>query len=88
MSRIIDEAVAAERSRLGVLSRRRPNDRTAIAEARRDLAAAKLRAHVRKVLSEAPPLTPRQLHAIVDALVDGRREDLSASAAERVNHGA
>lgn len=88
MSRKIDEAVAAERSRLGVLGRRRPDDRAAIAEARRNLAAAKLRAHVQKIVAEAPPLTSGQIHAIVDVLVDGRRADITASAKKRVARDA
>ena len=88
MSRNVDKAVAAERSRLAVLGRRRPEDRAAIAETRRNLAAAKLRAHVQKIVAEAPPLTAAQIGAIVDVLVDGRRADISASARGRAARDA
>ena len=88
VSRNVDKAVAAERSRLAVLGRRRPEDRAAIAETRRNLAAAKLRAHVQKIVAEAPPLTSAQISAIVDVLVDGRRADISASARGQVARDA
>jgi hypothetical protein len=50
--------VVFARNRLGVASR--GSDPDAIADARRELAAAKLEAYVAKVVAEAPPLSPEQ----------------------------
>jgi len=50
--------VLKARSAVGVATR--SGDPAKIAEARRDLAAAKLQAYVEKVVSEAPPLTTEQ----------------------------
>ena len=60
--------VLAARSALGLASRRR--DSEAIAQARRDLAAAKIAAYVERVVADAPPLTDEQrdrLSAIIGA---------------------
>lgn len=53
-----DSAVLRARGRLGVASRR--GNRDEIAEAHRDLAAAKIAAYIDKVVAEAPPLTDAQ----------------------------
>ena len=58
------------RSRLGVAARRR--DPEAIAEARRDLAAANIAAHIRKIVDDAPPLSAEQ-RAELAALLGGAR---------------
>lgn len=50
--------VLKARAELGVASRRGSGD--AIADARRNLAAAKLETYVQRILEEAPPLTPEQ----------------------------
>lgn len=54
--------VLTARSRLGVAARRK--DPLQIETARRDLAAAKLEAHIARVVAEAPPLTREQLDRI------------------------
>ncbi|KHL00433.1 hypothetical protein [Sinomonas humi] len=58
--------VVQAKSRLGVAARRR--DPEEIAEARRDLAAAKLAQYVERVVSAAPPLTPEQADRIAALL--------------------
>lgn len=50
--------VLKARSAVGVATRSGDPDK--IADARRDLAAAKLHAYVEKVVNEAPPLTTEQ----------------------------
>lgn len=54
--------VFAARSRLGVAARRKHPQQ--LQTARQELAAAKLEAHIAKILAEAPPLTPEQLDRI------------------------
>lgn len=46
--------------RVGALSRSRTPDDPELSAARRDLRAAKLAAHIAKVVAEAPPLTAEQ----------------------------
>lgn len=58
--------VLQAKSRLGVASRR--HDPEEIAEARRDLAAAKLAQYVERVVAEAPPLSPEQADRIAALL--------------------
>lgn len=61
--------VLKARSAVGVAAR--SGDADKIAEARRDLAAAKLQAYVEKIVSEAPPLTPEQSERIAVLLRPG-----------------
>ncbi len=49
-----------ERGRVAALSRFRPADDHDLVEARRELRAAKLAAHIERVVAEAPPLTAEQ----------------------------
>lgn len=62
----MSDSVFQARGRLGVASRR--GDPAAIETARRDLAAAKLEAYIRKVLAGSPPLTPEQVQGILAKL--------------------
>jgi len=50
----------AERARVASLSRSRTPDDPALVGARRDLKAARLEDHIRRVVAEAPPLTDEQ----------------------------
>ncbi|MEY4081692.1 MAG: hypothetical protein RL430_2122 [Actinomycetota bacterium] len=50
----------AERARVASLSRSRTPDDPALVSARRDLKAARLEDHIRRVVAEAPPLTDEQ----------------------------
>lgn len=45
---------------LAGITSKAPHDRERITAARRDLDAANLKAHIERVVSEAPPLTPEQ----------------------------
>lgn len=49
-----------ERARVASLSRSRPTDDPELIAARQSLKALKLEEHVRRVVSEAPPLTAEQ----------------------------
>jgi hypothetical protein len=49
------------RARVAALPRSRTADDPELIDARRDLAAAKLAAYVKRVVAEAPPLTPAQV---------------------------
>lgn len=49
-----------ERARHAALSRRRSPDDPELIAARRDLKAARLADHIRKLVDEAPPLTDEQ----------------------------
>lgn len=69
-----DATWTRERARVAALRRHRPADDPLVAEAERDLRAARLRDHVRRVVDEMPPLTPEQvsrltllLHSPADA---------------------
>lgn len=68
MPYLIHPEVALSRSRLGLAARW--GDTEAIAEARRDLAAAKLQASIERTLAEAPELSPEQ-RARLAALLNG-----------------
>lgn len=61
--------VADAKSHLGVVSRRR--DASAIAEARRDLAAAKVHQYIERTLEDAPPLTDAQRLTLARLLQGG-----------------
>ena len=59
------------RAKVAGLSRDRASDDPELVDARRDLRAAKLEAHVQKVLADAPPLTPEQRDRIATLLQVG-----------------
>lgn len=61
-------AVFHERARVASLSRDRKPDDPELVDARRNLAAEKLAAHVVKVLAVAPPLTDDQRNRIAGLL--------------------
>lgn len=48
------------RNRVAILTRHHPDSAELIADARRELAAAKLEDYIRRVVDGAPPLTPGQ----------------------------
>src|SRR4051812_31311771 len=48
------------RGKLGATTRRFPNEPDRLAEARRNLAAAKLQDYIERTLADAPPLTDTQ----------------------------
>jgi len=65
---------SAARSRIAVLSRRRPDDAPALAAARADLAAAKIAAAISDAVASAPPLNDAQramLHGLLDSTTAG-----------------
>ncbi|MCR4488491.1 hypothetical protein NUV33_05245 [Micrococcus luteus] len=68
-------AVLRERGRVASLTRSRPADDPQLIEARRDLAAAKLDAYVKRVLAEAPPLTDAQRDRIAALLRPTKARD-------------
>jgi hypothetical protein len=64
----------AARARHNALKRYRDADDPAVANAERDLRAAKLEDHIRKVVDQAPPLTPEQADRLA-ALLRGGDQD-------------
>lgn len=58
----------AERARVASLSRSRTADDPELADARRNLRAARLEEHIRSVVAEAPPLTPAQRDKLASLL--------------------
>lgn len=54
------DATVPARNRLNALQRHRGPNAPEIADARRDLRAAKLRDHIRRVVDDLPPLTDAQ----------------------------
>lgn len=60
-----------ERARIASLSRSRAADDPDLIEARRNLRAASLEAHVLRILDEAPPLTADQRQRIAGLLAGG-----------------
>jgi hypothetical protein len=62
---------ATERARLAALTRSRAADDPQLVEARRNLRAERLAEHVRRVVSEAPPLTEEQRARIAVLLTRG-----------------
>ncbi|HLM20881.1 MAG TPA: hypothetical protein VK390_05065 [Propionibacteriaceae bacterium] len=65
------QSVYAARARHNALKRYRDADDPAIADARRDLRAAKLEDHIRQVVDQAPPLTPEQAERLAALLHGG-----------------
>ncbi|MFF5862646.1 hypothetical protein [Micrococcus luteus] len=65
----------ALRGRVASLSRSRPATDPDLINARRDLAAAKLDAYVKKVVAEAPPLTNAQRDRIAALLRPTKARD-------------
>jgi hypothetical protein len=64
-------AVAKARGRVGSLTRSRTDQDPDLVDARRDLAAANIGEYVRKVVSNAPPLTAEQQDRIAALLGGG-----------------
>lgn len=69
MPSLVGTEVAQTRSRVAVAARRGTPDE--VAEAKRDHAAAKIAAHIAKVVAEAPPLTPEQRDRLAGLLRGG-----------------
>lgn len=67
MSNIIATPYSA-RARVAALHAKRPKDRAAISDARRDLAAANVAAAIERNLKAAPPLTEDQVERLSDLL--------------------
>jgi hypothetical protein len=67
----VPSAKYSARGRLNVLQRHRPPDDPAIADARRDLAAASLEEYISRIVAEAPPLTEDQRSRIAALLRGG-----------------
>lgn len=65
----------ALRGRVASLSRSRPATDPDLIDARRDLAAAKLDAYIKKVVAEAPPLTDEQRDRIAALLRPTKARD-------------
>ncbi len=65
------EKALAARGRLGSVSRRHPEDSSAIVAAKRDLAIAKIEDYVTKVVAESPPLTDDQRARLTALLGSG-----------------
>ena len=64
-------SVAHHRARVGALSRDRAPDDPELVAARQNLRALSLEEHVRRVVAEAPPLSPEQLDRIAALLRSG-----------------
>lgn len=75
----MSRAIAA-RNRLGLAARYHADDPHRVAEARRDLAAAKIADYVERVLADAPPLTDEQRTRLAELLRPVRRPAASRSA--------
>jgi hypothetical protein len=69
-----DPLVRAASTRLAALSRHRPADDPEVAEAGRDLRAAQLEDHVRRIVDQMPPLGADQKARLM-VLLWGRRAD-------------
>jgi len=61
------------RARVGVLARYAPDDKEAMVEARRDLAAANIAQTIGQQLAKSAPLTDEQVTEIVGILRGGAR---------------
>ncbi|GJO25672.1 hypothetical protein NJB1507_29330 [Mycobacterium marinum] len=72
-----------ERARVGALSRSRSDDDPELVTARQNLKALNLEEYVRKVVSEAPPLTPEQRDRIA-AILRGTGPPIPTSAPDPV----
>jgi hypothetical protein len=64
----LDQKISRPRARIAALSRSRTDDDPELVEARRDLKAAKLEDYIRRVVSEAPPLTDQQRELLAGLL--------------------
>jgi hypothetical protein len=64
----------------GLRSRGRAADAPEVIDAQRDLAAARLAEHIRKVVDTAPPLTPEQIEQL-RGLLPAPTAELTASSA-------
>lgn len=64
--------VQLRRNRVGVLARTKPGS-LELTDARRDLAAEKIAAHIAKVVADAPPLTAEQRDRLAVLLRGGGR---------------
>lgn len=62
----------AERARIASLSRSRQSDDPELIEARRNLAAERLADHIKRVVDQAPPLSPEQRSRLAGLLGGGR----------------
>lgn len=71
MPQDIAPSVAKYRARIAGLSRDRSPDDPDLAEARQNLRAAKLEAHIQKAVAEASPLSDEQRDRIVAILRSG-----------------
>lgn len=60
--------ILSQRGRTNALKRYRAEDDPELVTARRDLAAASLAEHVRRVVEETPPMTAAQCDAIIAIL--------------------
>lgn len=60
-----------ERARVAALTRHKSADDPETVDAKRDLRAAKLADHVRRIVDEAPPLTDEQRRSIAALLQAG-----------------
>lgn len=61
-----------ERARLSALTRHRSADDPDVADARRDLRAARAEDYIRKLVDEAPPLTAEQRARLATLLAPDR----------------
>jgi hypothetical protein len=59
------------RSELALLHRDHPDDAEAIAAARRDFRAARAEDYIRKLVDQAPPLSPEQRSRLAVLLLSG-----------------
>jgi len=64
----VDATVAHTRARHAGLKRRRQPDDPDVTAAKRDLEAAKLAAHVQRIVDASPPLTDEQRNRITTLL--------------------
>ena len=80
MAGSLSPETASRRSRVIALSRHRGPDDPATIQAKRDLEASKLRDHIERVLTTAPPLTRQQRAALAELLRPVRRSPRRADA--------
>ena len=64
----MDQKISRPRARVAALSRSRADDDPDLVGARRDLKAAKLEDYIRRVVSEAPPLSDDQRELLAGLL--------------------
>jgi hypothetical protein len=68
-----------ERARVASLTRSRPADDPDLLTARRNLAAARLEDHIRRVVDAAPPLAPEQRERLAVLLRGTPRSEETAA---------